>query len=127
MNKNACFLQFGFEYTTASATAKIKNLHSLAIHKVFNAAHMGFFADRWYDPPKDTKQSMTQNDYYALAHEQASKERADIRTQIDTLLARDARLEKLVDVLKDILPQQSAVEAHADNHHEHNGSHEHHG
>jgi len=88
---------------------------------------MRFFTNRCYDPPKDTKQSMTQNDYYALAHEQAGKERADLRIQIETLLARDARLEKLVDVLKDLLPQQSAVEAHADNQHEHNGSHEHHG
>jgi hypothetical protein len=68
-----------------------------------------------------------QNDYYALAHEQAGKERADLRTQIETLLARDARLEKLVEVLKQLLPEPPAVEASADGHHDHNGSHEHHG
>jgi hypothetical protein len=67
-----------------------------------------------------------QNDYYALAHEQASRERADLRTQIESLLARDARLEKLVDVLKELLPEPTAVEAPADGHHDHNGSHEHH-
>ena len=126
MNKNACFLQYGFEYTTASATAKIKNLHSLAIHMVFNAATWGSLQIDVMIRQR-TPNNIMQNDYYALAHEQASRERADIRTQIDTLLARDARLEKLVDVLKDILPQQPAVEVHADNHHEHNGSHEHHG
>jgi len=77
-------------------------------------------------PQKDPKNIM-QNDYYALAHEQASKERADLHTQIETLLARDARLEKLVDVLKELLPAPPAVEASADGHHDHNGSHEHHG
>lgn len=68
-----------------------------------------------------------QNDYYVLAHEQASRERADLRTQIETLLARDAKLEKLVDVLKEFLPEPTAVEAHADGHHEHNGHHDHNG
>lgn len=68
-----------------------------------------------------------QNDYYVLAHEQAGRERAELRAQIEKLLARDARLEKLVDVLKELLPEPPAVEAHTDGHHEHNGSHEHHG
>lgn len=77
-------------------------------------------------PPKDSKNIM-QNDYYVLAHEQAGRERAELRAQIEQLLARDARLEKLVDILKELIPQQPAVEAHADGHHEHNGSHEHHG
>jgi hypothetical protein len=71
--------------------------------------------------------NLMQNDYYVLAHEQASRERADLRTQIETLLARDSRLEKLVDCLKEFLPEPPAPEVHADDHHEHNGSHEHHG
>ena len=77
-------------------------------------------------PPKDSKNIM-QNDYYVLAHEQASRERADLRTQIEKLLARDARLEKLVDVLKELLPEPVPVEAHTDGHHDQNSSHEHHG
>ena len=68
-----------------------------------------------------------QNDYYVLAHEQASRERADLRAQIEQLLARDTRLEKLVDILKELLPKPPAVEAHADGHPEDNGSNEHHG
>jgi hypothetical protein len=76
--------------------------------------------------PKDSKKIM-QNDYYVLAHEQASKERADLRTQIENLLARDSKLEKLVDCLKEFLPEPAVAEAHSDGHHEHNGSHEHHG
>ncbi|HXS77772.1 MAG TPA: hypothetical protein VN753_16450 [Terracidiphilus sp.] len=67
-----------------------------------------------------------QNDYYVLAHEQASRERADLRTQIENLLARDSKLEKLVDCLKEFLPEPAAAEVHADGHHENNGSHEHH-
>jgi len=78
-------------------------------------------------PPKDSKKTIMQNDYYVLAHEQASKERADLRTQIEQLLARDSKLEKLVDCLKEFLPEPAAAEMHADGHHEHNGSHEHHG
>ena len=70
--------------------------------------------------------NLMQNDYYVLAHEQASRERADLRTQIERLLTRDSRLEKLVDCLKEFLPEP-APEVHADDHHEHNGSHEHHG
>ena len=68
-----------------------------------------------------------QNDYYVLAHEQASRERADLRAQIEKLLARDSKLEKLVEVLKEFLPEPPAMEAHADGHQEHNGHHEHHG
>jgi hypothetical protein len=75
---------------------------------------------------KDPTKHM-QNDYYVLAHEQAGRERADLRTQIELLLARDARLEKLVDCLKEFLPESTAPEVHADGHHDHNGSHEHHG
>ena len=67
-----------------------------------------------------------QKDYYVLAHEQASRERADLRTQIENLLARDSKLEKLVDCLKEFLPEPAAAEVHADGHHENNGSHEHH-
>jgi hypothetical protein len=68
-----------------------------------------------------------QNDYYVLAHEQAGRERADLRTQIENLLARDAKLEKLVDVLKQLLPEPPTAEVHADGHHDQNGSHEHRG
>jgi hypothetical protein len=77
-------------------------------------------------PAKDFIKIM-QNDYYALAHEQASRERADLRTEIEKLLARDARLEKLVDCLKEFLPEPPAAGVHADAPHEHNGSNEHHG
>lgn len=77
-------------------------------------------------PAKESSRLM-QTDYYVLAHEQASRERADLRAQIEKLLARDAKLEKLVDTLKEFLPEQPAAEVHADGHHEHNGSHEHHG
>ena len=68
-----------------------------------------------------------QNDYYVLAHEQASRERAELRAQIEKLLARDSKLEKLVEVLKEFLPEPPAAESHADGHQEHNGHHEHHG
>lgn len=50
-----------------------------------------------------------QNDYYVLAHEQAAKERTDLRAQIKKLLARDAKLEKLVDCLKEFLPEAEAA------------------
>jgi hypothetical protein len=53
-----------------------------------------------------------QNDYYVLAHEQASRERADIRSEIDKLLARDTKLEKLVECLNDFLPESPAPEVH---------------
>jgi len=73
-----------------------------------------------------------QNDYYVLAHEQASRERTDLRVQIEKLLARDAKLEKLVDCLKEFLPDaipaEVHVEAHNGHHHDgHDGGHEHHG
>lgn len=57
-----------------------------------------------------------QNDYYVLAHEQAAKERAELRAQIDKLLARDGKLEKLVDCLKEFLPVAEGV---APNGHQH--------
>lgn len=66
-----------------------------------------------------------QNDYYVLAHEQAAKERVELRAEIERLLARDTKLEKLVECLKDFLPEAAAVEVHADGHHD--GGHEHHG
>jgi hypothetical protein len=50
-----------------------------------------------------------QNDYYVLAHEQAAKERAELRAQIEKLLARDSKLEKLVDCLKEFLPVAEGV------------------
>ena len=65
-----------------------------------------------------------QNDYYVLAHEQAAKERAELRAQIEKLLARDTKLEKLVEILKEFLPEAPAAEVHTDGHHE--GSNEHH-
>ncbi len=55
-----------------------------------------------------------QNDYYILAHQQASSERADLRTQIEKLLARDSKLERLVDCLKDFLPEAVPAEVHAE-------------
>lgn len=66
-----------------------------------------------------------QNDYYVLAHEQAAKERAELRAQIEKLLARDTKLEKLVDCLKEFLPEPAAVEVNSNGHH-HDGGHEHH-
>jgi hypothetical protein len=72
-----------------------------------------------------------QNDYYVLAHEQAANERKALRAQIEKLLARDVKLEQLLDCLKEFLPvtegapaeHQHAAEALA---HEHHGeSHEH--
>ena len=75
---------------------------------------------------KDSLKIM-QNDYYVLAHEQASRERADLRVQIEQLLSRDSKLEKLVEVLKEFLPAPEGSEVHQDGHHEQNGSHEHHG
>ena len=68
-----------------------------------------------------------QNDYYVLAHGQAASERAELRAQIEKLLARDEKLEKLVDCLKEFLPvaepapaeHQAASEPPAHEHHEH--------
>ena len=50
-----------------------------------------------------------QNDYYILAHEQASKERGEIRAQIESLLARDEKLKKLVECLNEFLPASESV------------------
>jgi hypothetical protein len=61
-----------------------------------------------------------QSNFYALAHEQAENERAEIRTQIEQLLARDAKLEKLVNTLKEVISfdepaaQPVAEEVHTD-------------
>ena len=69
-----------------------------------------------------------QNDYYVLAHEQASRERTELRVQIEKLLARDAKLEKLVECLREFLPEAISAEVPAESHngHHHEG-HEHHG
>lgn len=73
-----------------------------------------------------------QNDYYVLAHEQAASERAELRAQIEKLLARDVKLEKLLDCLKEFLPvaegtapaeHQPAHEAPAHEHHGENHEH----
>jgi hypothetical protein len=61
-----------------------------------------------------------ENDYYVLAHGQASKERADLRVQIDKLLARDGKLEKLVECLKEFIPGAELGEATPE--HQHAGS-----
>ena len=75
-----------------------------------------------------------QNDYYVLAHEQAASERAELRAQIEKLLARDGKLEKLLDCLKEFLPvaegtapieHQSAPEAPVQEHHVENHEHVH--
>lgn len=63
-----------------------------------------------------------QNNYYALAHEQASNERAEVRAQLEELLARDAKLEKLIGALKDVMPaeehvaEQATGDVHAEAH-----------
>ena len=75
-----------------------------------------------------------ENDYYVLAHQQASKERAELRIQIDKLLARDGKLEKLVGCLKEFIPGAeltaanpehpdagSAGNGHQGNGHQHEG------
>ena len=63
-----------------------------------------------------------QNDYYILAHEQASKERVEIRTQIESLLARDEKLKKLVECLNEFLPASEGMaqdQPHAEHEHAH--------
>lgn len=60
-----------------------------------------------------------QNDYYVLAHEQASKERVELRLQIENLLARDEKLKKLVECLNEFLPTSESAapdQAHAAEH-----------
>ena len=54
-----------------------------------------------------------QTDYYVLAHGQAANDRAEIRAQIEKLLARDAKLEQLIEILKEFLPAVEPVEASA--------------
>ena len=67
------------------------------------------------------------NDYYVLAHQQASKEREDLRIQIDKLLARDGKLEKLVECLKEFIPGAELAGATAEHHqHDSNGHDQHH-
>jgi hypothetical protein len=64
-----------------------------------------------------------ENDYYVLAHQQASKERAELRIQIDKLLARDGKLEKLVDCLKEIIPGEELTGANPGHQEAGNGHH----
>jgi hypothetical protein len=64
-----------------------------------------------------------ENDYYVLAHQQASRERADLRVQIDKLLVRDGKLEKLVDCLKEFIPGEELSAATSE--HQHGGSDNH--
>lgn len=64
-----------------------------------------------------------ENDYYVLAHGQASKERADLRVQIDKLLARDGKLEKLVECLKEFIPDAELAGSTPE--HQHAGSDNH--
>ena len=54
-----------------------------------------------------------QTDYYVLAHEQAANDRAELRAQIEKLLVRDAKLEQLIEILKELLPAAEPVEASA--------------
>lgn len=71
-----------------------------------------------------------QTDYYVLAHGQAANDRAELRAQIEKLLVKDAKLEKLIEILKELIPTPEPVEAsaavqhepatpeaHVDNHH----------
>ena len=46
-----------------------------------------------------------ENDYYVRAHQRAIKEREELRIQIEKLLARDGKLEKLVDCLNELIPE----------------------
>jgi hypothetical protein len=70
-----------------------------------------------------------QNDYYVLAHEQAATERKALRAQIEKLLARDVKLEQLLDCLKELLPVAESTpteHSHDAPHPEHHGeNHEH--
>ena len=52
-----------------------------------------------------------QTDYYVLAHGQATNDRAELRVQIEKLLARDAKLEQLIEILKEFIPAPEPVEA----------------
>jgi hypothetical protein len=53
-----------------------------------------------------------ESNYYELAHEQATKERVELRVQIEQLLARDGKLEKLLDILTEFIPAKEPVEMH---------------
>jgi peptidoglycan hydrolase CwlO-like protein len=59
-----------------------------------------------------------QTDYYVLAHGQAANDRAQLRAEIEKLLARDAKLEQLIDILKEFIPAQDPAEASAAASHE---------
>jgi hypothetical protein len=78
-----------------------------------------------------------QNNYYALALEQAANERAEIRAQLEPLLVRDVKLESLLIALKDLLPAEGPAATHfaeelpmddpTSRHHDQAPWHEHHG
>lgn len=53
-----------------------------------------------------------QINYYALAHEQAANERAEVRAQLEPLLVRDVKLESLLIALKDLLPVERPAATH---------------
>jgi hypothetical protein len=55
-----------------------------------------------------------QTDYYALAHGQAANDRAQLRAEIEKLLARDAKLEKLIEILAEFIPAPEPAEASAE-------------
>ena len=70
-----------------------------------------------------------ENNNYVLAHQQASKEREDLRIQIEKLLARDGKLEKLVDCLKELVPEAELAatpERHQAGSDDHSGERHHH-
>ncbi|MDE3202086.1 MAG: hypothetical protein KGN79_14320 [Acidobacteriota bacterium] len=46
------------------------------------------------------------DNFYSNAYDQAANERSAIRAQMELLLARDAKLERLLEVLKDLLPTE---------------------
>ena len=63
-----------------------------------------------------------ESNYYELAYEQATKERVELRAQIEQLLARDGKLERLVDILAEFIPAKEPVEVHqGDGHPAENG------
>jgi hypothetical protein len=54
-----------------------------------------------------------QTDYYVLAHGQAANDRAQLRVEIEKLLARDAKLEQLIEILKELIPAPETADASA--------------
>lgn len=54
-----------------------------------------------------------ESNYYELAHGQATAERVELRAQIEHLLARDGKLERLLEILTEFIPAREPIEAHA--------------